>query len=100
MSPEIAVPLSRDGGRVAVDERSDVFSLGASIYEIVTGRLPYLPPCGDHRSRTASKIAIIDFRASPDFSLDQTNIDPSLNNFILVSQLALQRDCDYRLWTQ
>lgn len=49
-TPGYMAPEQARGNPVEMDERSDIFGLGAVLYEIVSGRVPY----GDHRDPEAS----------------------------------------------
>jgi tRNA A-37 threonylcarbamoyl transferase component Bud32 len=43
-SPSYIAPEQVQGGRVACDHRSDIYSLGATLYHAVTGRTPFNDP--------------------------------------------------------
>jgi serine/threonine-protein kinase len=43
-TPSYMSPEQASGGRLPLDERSDVFSMGALMYEIMTGKPPYVAP--------------------------------------------------------
>jgi serine/threonine protein kinase len=47
-TPAYMSPEQASAGREPMDERSDVFSMGALLYEIMTGRPPYF---GQHGAR-------------------------------------------------
>ncbi len=43
-TPSYIAPEQVEGGRVAADQRSDIYALGATIYHAVTGRTPFADP--------------------------------------------------------
>ena len=80
MSPEQA--LGQD-----VDHRSDIFSLGVVLYEMLTGHLPFQ---GAHEAAIMYEIVNVD--SAPPSSLNP-DIDPELDRIVLE---CLQKDPDER----
>lgn len=66
-TPAYMAPEQARGNPDEMDDRSDVFGLGAVLYEIVSGRMPY----GDHRS---SEVILERARAGKIIPIDEATV--------------------------
>ncbi|MEQ8765657.1 MAG: serine/threonine-protein kinase [Planctomycetota bacterium] len=76
-------------GRADVDVRSDIYSLGATLYQLVVGKLPFE---GDSNQDVLAK-QILQSLSSPD--LKRRNISPHMHYFI-EKMMAKERDIRYQ----
>jgi serine/threonine-protein kinase len=78
-------------GQVDVDIRSDIYSLGATLYHMVTGQVPY---SGDSPTEVMKKHVSKDFALTPPDHLN-TSISSGLGE-VVETMLAKNRDDRYR----
>lgn len=76
-------------GRADVDVRSDIYSLGATLYQLVVGKLPFE---GDSNQEVLAK-QILQSLSSPE--LKRRNISPHMHYFI-EKMMAKERDIRYQ----
>ncbi|MBZ5590812.1 MAG: protein kinase [Acidobacteriia bacterium] len=74
-------------GMATLDARSDLYSVGVSLYEIVTGKKPF-----DGDSQFAIMAAHLEKTPVPPITLD-TNLPQALNDVIL---MAIAKECEQR----
>jgi len=77
-------------GAATIDGRSDLYSVGVSLYEMVTGTRPF-----KGESDYSLMVAHLDQQPVPPIQLDPT-LPPGLNEVILT---AIQKDPDNRFQT-
>jgi serine/threonine-protein kinase len=87
LSPEAAV-----GGAVA-DMRSDIYSLGVTLFQLVVGRLPF----EGSDDREVLRMQIMESLSSPE--LKGRNLSPHLHYFI-EKMMAKDKDVRYQSWAE
>lgn len=89
-TPAYMAPEQTSGGHANIDERTDVFLFGATLYHLLTGQAPY-----QHAETTKDCIDLAERAAYPSIKscLPQHRPPPSL---VRVAEQALARDPDER----
>ncbi len=83
MSPEQA-----EGNRVLLDAKSDVFSVGAVLYDILCGRPPYRAPSYDETLALARKVELV----PPSALVGEGRISPELERIVLKAMARHRSD--------
>lgn len=87
-TPSYMAPEQARGQLDTLDERSDVFGLGAILCEILTGRPPYTGPSGDDIYRKATRAELAEALER----LDNCGAEPELVALAVSCLAALPRD--------
>ncbi len=87
-SPAYMAPEQVEGLHEALDARTDVFALGATLYHVLTGRPPYTEP---NYYKLLTQVLTCDFRP-PDEVVEEGVLPPGLTRIVMKAMAAYPDD--------